>query len=384
MTPPGMHPQPMGYAAMPPGYGLMPNPYAMPAGYAGIAPPPVEPMESLVQPDSTGGKGTGCTTGCSSGCTAGCDTCGSCKGWCHCFNFFGEFLYLRARDAEVAYAVPIDGSIIVGPTSQQVQTGSVGVVDPDYQPGFRFGGGFTLDETSAVQLTYTQLDSNTTDDVSLPGGRPVLRSLVSSPNPLNIGADGLDAFADLNIQFKLFDVDYKGLIAYTEGYKVAYVVGARYAQLDQDFSAQFEVLGVETVDTRVNFEGGGLKLGLEGERYVRNGQLFVYGKGDVSFIGGEFRADYLFGTQGDPIITDTSFDASRLVTITNLEVGVGWQNKCGNLRLSSGYMYNVWYNVLRTNEFINAVQTNNFTDPSDNFYGMMSFDGFTAKVEVLW
>ena len=92
----------------------------------------------------------------------------------------------------------------------------------------------------------------------------------------------------------------------------------------------------------------------------------------------------MFGTQADPVITDTSFDASRLVTITNLEVGVGWQNKCGNIRLSSGYMYNVWYNVLRTNEFINAVQTNNFTDPSDNFYGMMTFDGLTAKVEVLW
>ena len=285
MTPPGMHAQPMGYPMMPPGgYGLMPNPYAMQAGYAGMAPPPVAPMGDMGQLGPAGDKGgtAGCTSGCTADCTNGCGTgcgtgCGGCKGWTHCFNFFGEFLYLRARDAEVAYAVPIDGSIIVGPTSQQVQTGPVQVVDPDYQPGFRFGGGFTLDETSAIQLTYTQLDSNTTDDVSLPGGGPVLRSLVSSPNPLNIGADGLDAAAELDIQFKLFDADYKGLIAYTDGYKVAYVVGARYAQLDQEFSAQFEVLGVETVDTRVNFEGGGLKLGLEGERYVRNGQLFVYG-----------------------------------------------------------------------------------------------------------
>ena len=35
-------------------------------------------------------------------------------------------------------------------------------------------------------------------------------------------------------------------------------------------------------------------------------------------------------------------------------------------------------------ELIDAVQANNFTDRSDNFKGMMTFDGFTARVELLW
>ena len=35
-------------------------------------------------------------------------------------------------------------------------------------------------------------------------------------------------------------------------------------------------------------------------------------------------------------------------------------------------------------EWIDAVKANNFTDRSDNFKGMMTFDGFTARVEYLW
>jgi hypothetical protein len=37
-----------------------------------------------------------------------------------------------------------------------------------------------------------------------------------------------------------------------------------------------------------------------------------------------------------------------------------------------------------TKEWINSIQENNFVDPSDNYNGMITFDGLTARVEVLW
>ena len=70
--------------------------------------------------------------------------------------------------------------------------------------------------------------------------------------------------------------------------------------------------------------------------------------------------------------------------IIDLEAGFGWQNCCGNLRLSAGYSFSTWYNITRTNEWINAVQKNNFSDESDNLFGFMSFDGITARAEFLW
>jgi len=323
----------------------------------------------------------GCCSGVSCGDDGGC--CDDCGGWCHHISVFGEFLYLRPRNAEIAYSVPIDGNLVPGGT--QFQIGPVRVVDPDFAPGFRFGAGFTLSECDQIVMTYSQLDSHTQDAISLGGTGPVLRSLVGPlPAALNAAQDSLDSRAVLDTQFKLFDVDYKGLFAYSCDYRMAYVVGARYANLEQHFVSVSEVNGANNVLAESEFDGVGLKFGLEGERYARCTQFFVYGKGDVNFIGGQFRTRYQFNNQSDPLIVDTSWKAGRVVTIVDLEVGAGWRNHCDNLRFSVGYLFSSWLNVVKTNEWINTVQQNNFVDPSDNYNGMMTFDGLTARVEFLW
>jgi hypothetical protein len=309
--------------------------------------------------------------------------CGNCDGWCHHINIFGEFLYLRPRNAEIAYAVPIDGNLL--PPAQQFQVGPVRVVDPDFSPGFRFGAGFTIGNCNSIVVTWSQLDSHTQDAFDLPGLGPVVRSLVSpSPPGLNVAADGLFARADLDTQFKLLDIDYKGLIAYCCDYQVAYVVGARYANLEQHFRSVFEQNGVNNVRAESEFDGGGLKLGLEGERYGNSTRFFVYGKGYASLVGGTFRTRYEYFNQSDPSIVDTSWKAGRLVSILDLELGLGWRNHCDNLRFSVGYLFSSWLNVVKTNEWINTVQQNNFVDPSDNYHGLMTFDGLTARAEFLW
>jgi hypothetical protein len=345
--------------------------------YAMTAYQPAEEMPSVMAGGPACGAGVSCGDGCG-GCGGGCGGC--CQGWCHRVNVFGEFLYLRARNAEVAYAVPIDGGLLPG--DPVIQTGPVEVVDPDGQAGFRIGAGFTLDECSQIVATYSYINSTTTDAVTLPGTGDVLRSLVSSP--INIATDGLDAAAALDIQFDLIDLDYKGLFAFCDDYKLNYLVGVRYASLDQDFASISATNGIAGVVSDVEFEGVGLRLGLEGERYGRNRQWFVYGKSAVSFIGGEFRTAYQSFDQGDALITDTSWRSGRIVTITDLEVGVGWRNHCDNFRVSLGYMYSFWHNTVMTREWINAVQENNFVDPSDNFEGLLTFDGLTIRAEVLW
>ena len=83
-------------------------------------------------------------------------------------------------------------------------------------------------------------------------------------------------------------------------------------------------------------------------------------------------------------LTNTNWEADRIVTILDLEAGIGWHNFTDNLRLSVGYMVSQWFNTVKVNEWINAVQQNNFVDPSDNFKGMIAFDGLTAKIELLW
>ena len=381
------------YAPMMPPYGGYGYPAMPPPGMPSMSPGMLPGMPGVVPAGFAGGMGgpecaapgPGCTDGACSGKGNGCGCDECCPGWCHRVSVFGEFLYMRPRNAEVAYAVPIDGNLAADPTNPAFPVGPVQVVDPDFQPGFRVGFGLTCDECSQIVVTYSQLDADANDDLVLAGGlgAPVARSLVSPPI-LNTAVDTLDAEAHLFVQFKTLDIDYKGLFAYNCDFQAAYVFGVRYAKLNQEFDALFEVNGFETVATDVEFEGVGLKAGLEGERYGRNRQWFVYGKGSVSLVGGESRATYLGTNQADDILVDTSWEAGRLVSITDLEVGLGWQNHCGNFRLSAGYAYSIWGNIVRTNEWIDAVQLNNYTDRTENFDSFMTFDGLTARAELRW
>jgi hypothetical protein len=301
-----------------------------------------------------------------------------------CWFGYGEFLYLRPRNSEVAFGVAIDDATDTDPAvSPPIQVGRVGVTDIDGQPGFRFGIGRFLDEATAVQIGYTDFYGNTVDQLTAPGGA-VIRSLVSHPRTFDVASDNLDAIADYDIQFQLLDADFRSLIAYNCDYQIGYLIGLRYGELRQRFDALFTGNGEEFVESEINFYGAGLRLGLEGERYTPKRNLFFYGKTYLSLLGGESKARYVQGSSFDPVVVDTSWKAGKVVTIYDLELGAGWQNECGNLRLSAGYLFSFWYNTVRTNEWINAVQENNFADPSDNFNGMTTFDGLTARVEVRW
>ncbi len=416
--PAGPYPDMMGGGPMP-GMGMVanaggggmpgPSPYATqgfsPASYAGMGGPP--PMGMGPMPGSPtmapmgmdGGmtgmgmqgmpgmemQGMGMMQGMGGGGGEYCPPDGAPGGWTNRYFAFGEFLYLRPRNAEVAYAVPVDST--AAGNGNLVQTGSVRVADIDYSPAFRAGFGFLLSPRSAIAVSYTQFDRDTFDRLSLPGTGSVIRSLVTNPNPITAAGNGLDTAAILRTQFEILDIDYRGLLVYNPEWQINYVLGTRWGNLEQHFAAGFAPqTGFEEVLAETEFDGGGIKLGLEGLRFHPRSQFFFYGKGYASFLAGEFRSRYEFNgpTQNQTTPTFTTMNTGRVVTMLDMETGIGWQNFTGNLRFSAGYMYSAWYNLVKTNEFINSVQTNNFLDPSTNYSGMMTFDGLTAKLEVLW
>jgi hypothetical protein len=129
--------------------------------------------------------------------------------------------------------------------------------------------------------------------------------------------------------------------------------------------------------TDIDFNGAGLRLGLEGERYSSSNRWFGYGKAAASLVAGEFKADYLQSSSFDPQVANTNWEAGRLVPILDLEAGIGWQSRCGTWRLSGGYLYSAWYNVVKTDDFIQSVQYNDYNGLGDE----LTFDGFVARVE---
>jgi hypothetical protein len=296
-------------------------------------------------------------------------------------QFYGDLLYLRPRNAGLEYAVPINGPIT--PNAVPIQVGRTASLNPQYQTGFRVGGGFDFDCYSNLSATFTHYE-NSVDDAISTEAPFVLRSMVVHPSSADAAADWLSATAHQYIRFNFADVDYKHQFYCSERSSAGYLVGIRYASLKQDFTSQFEPIIRENVDTHVNFDGGGFRLGLEGVRNAACSNIFVYGKASASFLGGEFRGDYLQSSANNPLVAETNWKEARFVSILECEVGLGWTSQNGHFMASCGYMVSGWVNVVKTSEFITAVQANQYHGPDKIEGNGLVFDGLVSRVELRW
>ena len=308
---------------------------------------------------------------CGALCTRQCPTC--CGVGTHCTRIYGEALYLRARNAEVAYATPADNP---AQGNIPVQVGDIGILDPDYELGFRAGASLALDTVSSIDIGYTMFESLTHDETSqvVPF---IVRSMVTHPGTLTAPDDVLSSVASLEIDFDYIDASYRHLLRCSDVFATNYVIGARYAKLEQQFDVEFVKNARETVATDIDFDGGGLRLGLESARYSCRNQLHVYANGYASFLAGRFRARYFQGDAFDQTVVDAEWEAGRVVPILDVECGVGWSSKGGRVRLNAGYMVSAWFNSVTTQDYINAIQSNNFLSLNDS----ITFDGLQGRFE---
>jgi hypothetical protein len=287
------------------------------------------------------------------------------------WEFFGEFLYWEVRGGDVAYAIPVDGTAIAA-----VQTGPAASVDSKFEPGFRVGVGYVLDGCSTLTGTYTFYRSTAEDDVTAPPG-DVLRALTTFPGTLNAAADSLDASASFDIELHMVDLDYRWLLVDGDQFVLTALGGVRYADLMQEFRADYTVLGATTVTTDIDMIGFGPRLGLAFERGIGR-QYFGYGRGVANLLIGQFEAEYLqthafLGNQAF-----ASFEEDRIVPVLELELGLGWQSSNGRVVLSAGYIVSAWFNMLTTPAWIDAVQETSFPNASET----LTFDGLVARAEV--
>ncbi|NQT37697.1 MAG: hypothetical protein HQ581_09425 [Planctomycetes bacterium] len=331
-----------------------------------------QPLSSGFAPAASTGCGCG-DAGCAGGCGAGaCDPCCD-PTW----EVFADFLYLRARDAEVAYAVPINGAVIP-PPGAPIQIGSTAVADFDYEPAYRAGFSGALGGCSRIGASYTFFETQTSHSTAIAPPN-VIHSLVSHPGTDTASQRFLAASAEYSMDFDLIDVDFSRIVSRGQRHEISWLFGARYAGLQQDFIASFGVPNNgEVVTTDIHFDGGGIRTGLDAEWYSSNRCWLVYGRGAASFVAGEFRGFYtqddLFGQR--EVYTD--WTAGRVVSMLDIEIGVGWTSSDGCLRVTGGYLVSGWFNTVNTDEFINAVQTSEWAGLNDK----MTFDGLVARAEV--
>jgi hypothetical protein len=307
-----------------------------------------------------------------------CDVCCCPPVW----NFFVDTLYLRPGNTGVEYAVPFHGPIQTGAVPLQV--GRTAMVDPDYQLGLRVGASRSLDNCSSISATYMYY-RNSADDAITVDVPFVLRSMVMHPETLDAAGDGLSANAHETTGFDVADLDFRHILYCNDCWTVNYLVGLRYVDLKQQFNSTFEnILVTQTVDSGVDFAGGGLRFGLDGRWEGCNCGFFGFSKGAASLVGAEFRANYQQTARPGGVLVQTTWNEYRPVTILDGEIGVGWRTCSGHFETSIGYMVSGWLNVVKPSDFIAGVQANQYRGALKMGESSLEFDGFVARAEFIW
>lgn len=297
--------------------------------------------------------------------------------WEHRSSIYGEFLFLTPRGTDLSYALPIDGTGI-----NAVPIGRAAVADPTFEPGFRVGGSWMLDPCTSLTANFTHYESHAFDQTSLPGGAGFLEAELVHPNTTDVATDSLAASASYDIDFELADINYKGIVWGGCDYALNYVLGFRYGRLEQDLRARYRIEGLTTVDGDIGFDGFGPRIGLEGERRICGGFL-VYGKGFANFLAGQFDADYRQANVFSGTQVATGIEDERIVSLLELELGIGWQSKCGRVRATAGYYVGTWLNTFTMPDLIEAVQAENIDDVAvDVVDDTLTFDGLTTRIEL--
>ncbi len=300
------------------------------------------------------------------------------------FRAYGEYLYLRARDVEVPYAV--ESNLSIPPNvNPPIQTSPIALVDQDYSSGFRAGFALVLDDCTEIAATYSWFESSADHHIVRDPLQPIhqILPMVSHPSTQTAITGTVEAAATADIDFDLIDLDLRRVLARTCQTDLIGTVGVRYGRLEQGFEARFfDAQPVQALDagvmTDIDFEGIGLKLGLDGDYYAARLPVMAYMKGAVSLLAGEFNANYQQFAVAQPVPeVDTSWSAGRIVPTFDLEVGAGFSSPKGHFRATAGYAYSVWTNMVKTDEWIDGVQRNAF----QNMDGAITFDGLVLRVE---
>ncbi len=310
--------------------------------------------------------------------------CASCETDC-CypkFTWHFDWLYLQASGVDMAHAQQQNGIGGAG----TVPFGDIGTVDAEYDHGARMGFSVGCGPCSAIEWSFTYFESDSFSSLDAPvltGGGGAVGSLVHHPGAAITASVGpVDAFYE--IDFQLADVLYRGSLTSNPCHSLSYLLGVQYGNLDQGFTQLGVFSGgsaglIDTFST-IDFDGAGLKAGIDGERRIHGG-LSIYGRLTGAVMSGQFSSRYtMLNATTDVLLAQANWKDDRVVSHLDYEVGLGWISASQHWRFSTGYMFSHWMNAVTMPAFIDAVQADNYTDVEDT----ITFDGVVTRVEVLW
>jgi Legionella pneumophila major outer membrane protein precursor len=364
------------------------------------------------------GDGCGCDEGyceCGGGCGYGyggdwcsdIDCCGlfSAPGVPRRWFLTADYLYVRANFSDaVAYLNQIDDEL---PT---VGVDEFHQLNFRHDSSYRFGGGYYLaccDEQ--IRFNFTRLTSYA-DQATAVFGNFVPYEVTPPPD----GQTLINATVDV----KSYDLEYAKTIPLggsccsscecgdacgcdpcgggcgdccgscggggCPAWDITWSGGLRFANVDWERS----YVATDSEDTvtasaipRMNFDGGGPRVGLEGRRYFGDrGWFSMYLKGDISLLLGNL--DLTATRVTDPGTVDQTtvtqaINCRHIIPVTELEAGLA-ARLTSYSNVSVGYLFSAWHDLGFRDQF--GFPT--FMETSYDDANILGFDGFFAHWDI--
>jgi hypothetical protein len=339
-------------------------------------------------------------------CSGGCDSACGCGPYCEAdaapcgmFGLGGGQFFVTADYLNV-HASFSEATAYV---SQDLANGSDQFIPLqfDYQSSYRVGGGWrSCCCGDQIRFMFTRLKSDAAD-TAFPGDIVPYEAAAPPGGQTNISA---------NVDARMFDLECAKTIplggqccggcgdACGDGccdpcgsccpaWDLTWSGGIRWADVGWQRSyVAVDSTGFPVTDAEagMNFEGGGIRTGLEGRRYFfSDGWLSIYGKGNISLLLGDVNVSSVRAVD-DPsslpspdIVNTQTFRTRQIIPVTELEAGVTAQVSC-NTAITAGYLFAAFHDLgFRDEHELNTLLPTTYDDAN-----ILGFDGFFARIEM--
>ncbi|MFO0841771.1 MAG: Lpg1974 family pore-forming outer membrane protein [Gemmataceae bacterium] len=278
----------------------------------------------------------------------------------------GEYLLLAPRRPGQTYAV-------VGTNPFWGPVGTIKSVDGGYDSGLRVGAGWRFaDGGWDVMGRYAYFHSSADDVATRPAGGQVFATLTHPSTVVEVGG----AYAQSSVNFNVFDLEIGKRFELGESANARVFAGPRYANVDQALNVTYA--GGDVVTDRVHrctcFDGAGLRAGGEANwRFLDH--LGLYLRGSASLLTGRFHSCKFEEANGFPIV-DVAERYTRVVPMVDMGVGLSFQK--GNWRVSAGYEFINWFNMVDASDFVDDAHPAKLI----RSVGNLGFDGVVFRAEL--
>ena len=290
-------------------------------------------------------------------------------------------------------------------SNPSIQTETTVDFEFGYESSMRTYVGFRLDDCcSEFRATYSRLRGHST--VSGTATTGVVQFTAFEVNAL---ADGQTITANSDVSGDVYDFEISrgirnggacddcgtcgdgscdggscGGCSTCPAWDLTWSAGFRIADMGYDTLVAGPTTGGNgTLDIHMNFVGAGPIIGLAGNRHFGRAQQFsIYADWNLALLLGHYDHT-LTRTNVQTLSTNiTRFDAdlTRMIPVTEIEIGVRWQPR-PRLTVSAGWFMQVWWDLGMTEEEASSFDGLNFLRDDSN---IMSWDGLSVRAELMF